>query len=142
MYFAPSLPLILYGVIAQQSSLDIPVNIDDLFLDLFTDGFKNVFNNFQYWKIERPYQWLQDRLVRNCVRENVIDIKHAQMILKQELKRYNYHQVHSTTQEVPYFRFKSALEEKRSLFRPFEIIPPFKSAKDIFCLRIKRIADA
>lgn len=32
LLFAPSLPLILYGVIAQQSSLNTPVNIDDLFL--------------------------------------------------------------------------------------------------------------
>lgn len=32
LLFAPSLPLILYGVVAQQMSLDIPVNIDDLFL--------------------------------------------------------------------------------------------------------------
>jgi tripartite ATP-independent transporter DctM subunit len=32
LLFAPSLPLILYGVIAQQSSLHTPVNIDDLFL--------------------------------------------------------------------------------------------------------------
>lgn len=32
LLFAPSLPLILYGVIAQQMSLDIPVGIDDLFL--------------------------------------------------------------------------------------------------------------
>ena len=31
LLFAPSLPLILYGVVAQQMSLDIPVNIDDLF---------------------------------------------------------------------------------------------------------------
>ena len=93
-------------------------------------------------KIERPYQWLQDRLVRTCLRENVTDIEQAQMILKQEIKRYNYRQVHSTTQEVPFFRFQNALEQKRSLFRPFEIIPPFESAKDIFCLRINRVADA
>jgi tripartite ATP-independent transporter DctM subunit len=32
LLFAPSLPLILYGVIAQQASLETPVNIDDLFL--------------------------------------------------------------------------------------------------------------
>lgn len=32
LLFAPSLPLILYGVIAQQMSLDTPVSIDDLFL--------------------------------------------------------------------------------------------------------------
>ncbi len=30
--FAPSLPLILYGVVAQQLSLDQPISIDDLFL--------------------------------------------------------------------------------------------------------------
>ena len=32
LLFAPSLPLILYGVVAQQMSLDIPVSIDQLFL--------------------------------------------------------------------------------------------------------------
>jgi len=32
LLFAPSLPLILYGVVAQQLSLEIPVSIDDLFL--------------------------------------------------------------------------------------------------------------
>lgn len=32
LLFAPSLPLILYGVIAQQMNLDTPVSIDDLFL--------------------------------------------------------------------------------------------------------------
>jgi hypothetical protein len=42
-------------------------------------------------KIERPYGWLQDRLVRTCARENVTDIKQAQIILDQEMNRYNYH---------------------------------------------------
>jgi len=32
LLFAPSLPLILYGVVAQQLALDIPVSIGDLFL--------------------------------------------------------------------------------------------------------------
>lgn len=32
LLFAPSLPLILYGVVAQQMSLDVPVSIDDLFI--------------------------------------------------------------------------------------------------------------
>lgn len=32
LLFAPSLPLILYGVIAQQMGLSIPVSIDDLFI--------------------------------------------------------------------------------------------------------------
>lgn len=93
-------------------------------------------------KIERTYGWLQDKLVRTCVRENVTDIKDAQAILNQEVHRYNYRQVHSTTKEVPYFRFQKALEEKRSLFREFKIKPPYQSVKDIFCLRINRTIDA
>jgi hypothetical protein len=92
-------------------------------------------------KMERPYGWLQDRLVRICVREDIADIKPAQQILRQEIHRYNYRQVHSTTQEIPYFRFQRALKEKRSLFREFKIGPPYKSAKDIFCLRTDRIVD-
>jgi hypothetical protein len=39
-------------------------------------------------KIERPYGWLQDRLIRTCVREDVTEIQHAQKVLNQELHRY------------------------------------------------------
>jgi transposase InsO family protein len=92
-------------------------------------------------KIERPYGWLQDRLVRTCVREDVRDLQHAQRILRQELQRYNHHQVHSTTQEIPYLRFQRALKEKRTLFREFTLRPPFQSVKDIFCLRLDRTID-
>ncbi len=92
-------------------------------------------------KIERPYGWLQDRLIRICVREDVTDIQPAQQILRQEIHRYNYRQVHSTTQEIPYFRFQRALKEKRSLFREFKITPPYQSVKDIFCLRMDRTVD-
>ena len=93
-------------------------------------------------KIERPYGWLQDRLIRTCVREDVTEIQYAQKLLNQELHRYNYRQVHSTTQEVPYFRFQKALKEKQSLFREFKIQPPFESVKDIFCLRTNRTVDS
>ncbi|OGS18309.1 MAG: hypothetical protein A3J83_00625 [Elusimicrobia bacterium RIFOXYA2_FULL_40_6] len=93
-------------------------------------------------KIERPYHWLQDRIVRTCARENVSEIKQGQHILNQELHRYNYQQVHSTTLEVPYFRFKNALNSNKSFFRPFAIKPPFVSTKDIFCLRLQRTTDA
>lgn len=92
-------------------------------------------------KIERPYGWLQDRLIRTCVREDVSEIKPAQQILNQEVYRYNHRQLHSTTQEIPYFRFRNALKEKRSLFREFKITPPYQSAKDIFSLRIDRTID-
>jgi len=93
-------------------------------------------------KMERPYGWLQDHLIRTCVREDVADIKPAQQILGQEIHRYNHHQVHSTTQEIPSIRFQRALKERQSLFREFKIIPPFQSVKDIFCLRMNRTADA
>ncbi|MDH4267062.1 MAG: hypothetical protein OEW45_15630, partial [Deltaproteobacteria bacterium] len=93
-------------------------------------------------KIERPYGWLQDRLIRTCVREDVTKIQQAQTILNQELHRYNYHQVHSTTQEIPYFRFQKALQQKQSLFREFKVTPPFQSPKDIFCFRMDRTVDS
>lgn len=93
-------------------------------------------------KIERPYGWLQDRLVRTCARENVTDTKHAQRIVDKEMVRYNYHQVHSTTGEVPYKRFQRALQQNISLFRQFAVPKPFTSTKDIFCLRLDRTADA
>jgi len=93
-------------------------------------------------KIERPYRWIQDRLVRTCYRENVRDIKKGQLILNNLLQRYNYRIVHSTTGEIPYIRFQRALREKRTLFREFRIMPPFKSTKDIFCLRVERMVDS
>jgi hypothetical protein len=93
-------------------------------------------------KIERPYQWLQDRLIRTCVREDVKDINHAQTILDRELQRYNYKQLHSTTQEVPYYRFQRALTEGKSLFREFKLPFPYQSVKDVFCLRTTRVIDA
>jgi hypothetical protein len=92
-------------------------------------------------KIERPYGWLQDRLIRTCVRQDVTEIHQAQEILNQELARYNRRQVHSTTQEIPYLRFQRALKENQSLFREFKTPPPFQSPKDIFCLRMHRIVD-
>jgi hypothetical protein len=93
-------------------------------------------------KIERSYGWLQDRVIRTCVRDNVTDIQQAQRVLNYEVHRYNYKQIHSTTQEVPYFRFQRALKEKGSLFREFEVKPPFQSVKDIFCLRVNRTIDS
>jgi hypothetical protein len=93
-------------------------------------------------KIERPYQWLQDRLVRTCVRDNTTDIHRARTFLQREVHRYNFRQIHSTTLEIPHRRFETALREKKSLFRQFQIKPPFKSVKDIFCLRLERTVDA
>ena len=93
-------------------------------------------------KIERPYRWIQDRLVRTCYRENIRDIKEAQFILNNLVQKYNYRIIHSTTGEIPYIRFQRAIREKRTLFREFRIMPPFKSTKDIFCLRVDRMVNS
>lgn len=76
-------------------------------------------------KIERPYGWLQDRIVRTCAREMVRTIGQAREVLDAEVNRYNNHQVHSTTREIPSLRFQQALESKKSLFREFAVPPPF-----------------
>jgi hypothetical protein len=91
-------------------------------------------------KIERPYQWIQDHVVRRCVREGIVDMKEGQEILDEEVKEYNYKRVHSSTQEVPYYRYKEALE-KNNLWRSFEIPKPYLSIKDIFCTRTRRVSD-
>jgi len=92
-------------------------------------------------KIERPYGWLQDRLVRTCARENVKLIEEARQVLRCEVDRYNNHQVHSTTGEIPSVRFQRAQQEKLSLFREFMIPPPFRSTKDVFCLLAERVVN-
>jgi hypothetical protein len=90
-------------------------------------------------KIERPYGWLQDRIVRICAREGIKDISDARQVLASELKRYNSYQVHSTTGEIPDIRFYRAVDEKRSLFREFILPEPYISTKDIFALRDSRV---
>ncbi len=89
-------------------------------------------------KIERPYRWLQDRIVRTCAIEKISAIDDVRAVLKAELDRYNNHQVHSTTGEVPSIRFARARKEGTSLFRPFALPKPYTSTKDVFCLREKR----
>ena len=59
-------------------------------------------------------------------------------VLKEELNRYNNHQVHSTTGEVPSIRFAKASEEGKSLLRPFALPKSYTSTKDVFCLRETR----
>jgi len=89
-------------------------------------------------KVERPYRWLQDRIVRTCALDGIADLEGAKSVLYEELHRYNNHQVHSTTKEIPNVRFETAIAEGNSLFRPFSIPRPYTSSKDVFCLREKR----
>lgn len=93
-------------------------------------------------KVERPYGWIQDHLVRICARENITSIIQANSILHREVYEYNYKRIHSTTGEIPHLRYQRALEEKKSVFRQFLIPPPYQSIKDIFSFRLKRTVDA
>ncbi len=89
-------------------------------------------------KVERPYRWLQDRIVRTCVYERLSTLQEVRSVLKEEIHRYNAHQVHSTTGEIPNIRFTKAKQTGNSLFRKFTIPKPYSSAQDVFCLREKR----
>ena len=68
-------------------------------------------------------------------------IAEARSVLKEEVNRYNNHQVHSATGEVPSIRFEKAGKEGNSLFRPFALPKPDTSAEDVFCLRKKRMVN-
>ena len=92
-------------------------------------------------KIERPYRWLQDRIVRTCAIEKLTTIEEARVVLREELDRYNNHQVHSTTGEIPSIRFEKARKDGNSLFRPFVLPKPYTMTKDVFCLREKRMVN-
>jgi hypothetical protein len=89
-------------------------------------------------KVERPYQWMQDHLVRACVREHITDIIQGNEILRREVDAYNTRRVHSTIGEIPIQRFEHAKNTNQSLFREFTIPKPFESHRDIFALRENR----
>lgn len=92
-------------------------------------------------KIERPYRWLQDRIVRACALNKIDRMQDARIILREEIHRYNHLQVHSTTKEIPVIRYEKALTQNRSLLRPFALPLPFSSPKDVFCIHQIRTSD-
>jgi transposase len=89
-------------------------------------------------KIERPYRWLQDRIVRTCALESLSSLDEVRGVLHDEVDRYNNHQVHSTTGEIPNIRFENARSSGNTFFRPFSLPKPYTSTKDVFCLRDTR----
>ncbi len=78
LLFAPSLPLILYGVIAQQTSLNTPVNIDDLFLAGILPGLLMValLSGWSMWKQPRGQLTtkLDSREIFASIRESIWEI--------------------------------------------------------------------
>ena len=92
-------------------------------------------------KVERPYRWLQDRIVRTCALEKLTTLEEVRSVLKDEVNRYNNHQVHSTTKQIPSIRFENARAAGISLFRPFSLPKPYTSTRDVFCLRDSRMVN-
>lgn len=93
-------------------------------------------------KVERPYRWLQDRIVRIAAKEHIDTLEGLQQVLKRLVNAYNTRWIHSTTGEIPIIRFESAIRNKRSLFKTFKIGKPNQTIDDIFCLRMERTVDS
>ncbi|MFA5362526.1 MAG: hypothetical protein WC335_04680 [Candidatus Omnitrophota bacterium] len=92
-------------------------------------------------KVERPYGWLQDHIVRICARDHINTLPQANQVLFREVYQYNHKWIHSTTEEIPFLRFQRAEKENKNLFRQFIVPPPYQSIKDIFCFRMDRVVD-
>ena len=93
-------------------------------------------------KIERPYRWLQERIVRTAVKQNVKTIAGLKKILKELINTYNTKWVHSTTKEIPIIRFENAIRQNKSLFKTFKPESARQTIDDIFCLRMRRVVDS
>jgi len=93
-------------------------------------------------KVERPYRWLQDRIVRIAAKENITTLAELKKVLKELVNKYNTEWVHSTTKEIPIIRFENAIRNKKTLFKPFRVEKPSQTIDDIFCLRAERVVDS
>jgi hypothetical protein len=92
-------------------------------------------------KIERPYGWIQDRIVRTAAKEGIKTIGGLRKILKELIWKYNHKWKHSTTKEIPIIRFENAMRNGKSLFKPFKLAKADETVDDIFCLREARVVD-
>ncbi len=93
-------------------------------------------------KVERPYRWLQDRIVRIAAKEKITATHDLRKVLKELVNKYNTKWVHSTTKEIPIVRFENALRDNKSLFKSFKIEKANQTIDDIFCLKAERIVDS
>jgi len=93
-------------------------------------------------KIERPYRWLQDRIVRIAAKEHINTLEGLRVVLKELVNKYNTKWVHSTTKEIPIIRFENAIRSKKTLFTNFKMELENETLDDIFCFRIQRMVDS
>ena len=93
-------------------------------------------------KIERPYRWLQDRIVRQAAKDKIKTAEGLRKLLKDLVLKYNTRWIHSTTKEIPIIRFENAIRNNRTLFKQFKLEKKGQTIDDIFCLRIERVVDS
>jgi len=130
-----------------------PCNIYTKFTDDVDPQWKQVLNECQVTavyalspqakgKVERPYRWLQDRIVRTAAKEQIKTIEGLRQILEELVYTYNTKWVHSTTKEIPIIRFENAIRQNKSLFKPFMLNKINQTIDDVFCLRLQRTVDS
>ena len=93
-------------------------------------------------KIERPYRWIQERIVRIASKEKLTTIDELRQVLKELINKYNMKWIHSTTKEIPIIRFENAVMNKQTLFKPFKLDGSNLTVDDIFCLKANRVVDS
>lgn len=69
-------------------------------------------------KVEKRFDYFQRRIPYLCERYNVTSLTQANKILDEQVQMFNELHVHAETGETPDKRWKSALEEGRSMLRP------------------------
>jgi len=130
-----------------------PCNIYTKFTDDVDPQWKQILNECQVTaiyalspqakgKIERPYGWIQDRIVRTAAKEKIRTIEELRKVLKELVIKYNTKWVHSTTKEIPIIRFENAIRNNKSLFKQFKLAKTNQTIDDIFCLRMVRTVDS
>lgn len=67
-------------------------------------------------KVERPYQWMQDHIVRTCVREGVDNIEDGRQILKKEVSDYNSKRILQLLKKYPISDLRTQSEMAKRFF--------------------------
>ena len=99
---------------------DVDPQWPQILRQLHADGFY-VLGPQAKGKIERPYRWLHDRIVRTCALERISSLQDAHTVLLEEVQRYNYRQVHSTIGEIPRRALRKGPKDRK---KPFPTLCP------------------
>ena len=93
-------------------------------------------------KVERPYRWLQERIVRVAAKQKITTIEELRVVLQDLIEQYNNVWVHSTIKQIPVIKYETAFGDGRCLFKDFKLPSPYKDLDDVFCLKAQRRIDS